>query len=136
MTLFLFFLRNAKEECRGGAGAGGYGQRGKRLVDYDSEIKVTDLSLSLSLSHVLLQEKKSTRLMSDVNQQRQELKSLGLRIKTIESDGNCLFRALADQATDIKTKRDMTWKYTHTPILQTCPMPISSSLSLSSIAGS
>ena len=30
-------------------------------------------------------------------QQREALKALGLRIKVIEGDGNCLFRAIADQ---------------------------------------
>uniref|UniRef100_A0A7S4PQM5 OTU domain-containing protein n=1 Tax=Guillardia theta TaxID=55529 RepID=A0A7S4PQM5_GUITH len=40
---------------------------------------------------------KKKKSSSDLCTQRQKLKELGLRIKIIEGDGNCLFRAIADQ---------------------------------------
>ena len=52
------------------------------------------------------QEKKSKK-GNDVARQREELKVLGLRIKVIEGDGNCLFRALADQVTSGSLPRDV-----------------------------
>jgi len=41
--------------------------------------------------------KKKKDKTSDLCTQRQALKEFGLRIKIVEGDGNCLFRALADQ---------------------------------------
>jgi hypothetical protein len=48
-----------------------------------------------------MQEKKSGK-GNDVARQREELNALGLRIKVIQGDGNCLFRAIADQVIGFK----------------------------------
>ena len=59
------------------------------------------LCVCIAYIFMYMQEKKSGK-GNDVARQREELNALGLRIKVIQGDGNCLFRAIADQVIGFK----------------------------------